>query len=306
SSTSSSTGNTGLLVLANDTADATVSVTGSTFTSDSADAFQVATGAVNTSASTGIESVTFSDNTATGNGDGAIISPSGSSQTTITIDGNTISSTISGNCIGIDLLNSASTATLSGTVSGNTVGVAATANSGCGNGVGISTEGIEAANGTFSGGGTETVAITSNKFFQYQNEAGIHFLDREGSPTMNMTITGNTIADPGSFGSWGILGEDGASGVPPPADSGTVCAAISGNTLTGSAAAGQGGADVELDQNFATTIDLPNLGTSTSVSAVESYLASNNTPSGGPAPSTFAIVSGSGGGFVSVTSCPAP
>ena len=58
---------------------------------------------------------------------------------------------------------------------------------------------------------TETLAITNNKLFQYSNDAGINYLDREGSPTMNLTITGNTIANPdNTFGAWGILGDAGA------------------------------------------------------------------------------------------------
>jgi hypothetical protein len=153
------------------------------------------------------------------------------------------------------------------------------------------------------GSGTETLAITGNKLFQYQNEAGIHFLDRQGNPTMNMTITGNTIADPGTFGSWGILGEAGALTT----DNGLVCAAISGNSITGSAKAGQGGADFELDQNAATTFDLAGYtGGTSATTAVVSFAQGNNTPSGGTAPSGLATVSGSGGGFVGVTSCPAP
>jgi len=70
---------------------------------------------------------------------------------------------------------------------------------------------------------------------------------------MNLTITGNTIADPGQFGSWGILGQAGAAS----GDAGLVCAAISGNSMTGSAQAGQGGADFEIDQEFGSTVKLP-------------------------------------------------
>jgi VCBS repeat-containing protein len=290
---SGSGANEGLHVDANDTANATVSVTGSTFGTNASDAFQFSTGAVTTTASSGTESVTFSNNTLNGNGDGPIISPSGNSKTTITIDSNTIQSTVSGNGIGIDKINGGSSGTLSGTIHGNTVGSAMVANSGSGNGIGISAE----------GSGTETLAITNNKLFQYQNEAGIHFLDRQGNPTMNLTITGNTIAHPGSFGSWGILGTAGALTT----DNGLVCAAISGNSITGSAKAGQGGADFELDQNAATTFDLAGYtGGASATAAVVSFVQGNNTPTGGTAPSGIATVSGSGGGFVGVTSCPAP
>jgi hypothetical protein len=59
------TGNDGIHIDANDTASATVSITGSTFTDNRGDAFQFSTGAVNTSNASGTESVTFSNNTVT-------------------------------------------------------------------------------------------------------------------------------------------------------------------------------------------------------------------------------------------------
>jgi hypothetical protein len=118
---------------------------------------------------------------------------------------------------------------------------------------------------------------------------------------MNLAITGNTIADPGSFGSWGLLGEAGAES----SDNGTVCAAISGNSIKGSAAAGQGGADFEFDQEFATTMKLPGYtGSAQNTNAVVSFLQSQNTGNG--TPSGIATASGAGGGFTGATSCPTP
>jgi hypothetical protein len=148
---------------------------------------------------------------------------------------------------------------------------------------------------------TETVSITSNALYQYDNDAGINLLDREGDSAMNLTITGNTIADPGTFGSWGLLGEAGAQ----PGDNGTVCADISGDSIKGSAQSAQGGADFELDQEFASTIELPGYaGTSQDTNAVVSFVQGNNTGDG--TPSGIATTSGSGGGFAGATSCPAP
>ncbi|HWF81784.1 MAG TPA: Ig-like domain-containing protein, partial [Streptosporangiaceae bacterium] len=290
SSNNATVGNDGLHIDANGSTNATVSVTGSTFTNNLGDHFQFSSG----SSSTGTNSVTFSNNTLTTTasgvlGGGVTISPFGNSSTTLTMNGNNIQGSV---FTGIAIDEHGTTGTLSGTVHGNTIGTAATANSGSkGNDIGIFAE----------GSGTETLAITGNNLFQYQNEAGISFLDREGSPTMNLTITGNTIADPGSFGSWGLLGESGAV----TGDAGTVCAAISGNSIKGSGIASQGGADFELDQEFATTIKLPGYaGGSQDTNAVVSFVQGNNTGNG--TPSGIATTSGSGGGFAGAASCPTP
>ncbi|HEY2577799.1 MAG TPA: cadherin-like domain-containing protein [Streptosporangiaceae bacterium] len=290
SSDNATSGNDGLHIDADGSTSATVSVTGSTFLNNFGDHFQFSTD----EASTGTNSVTFSSNslstTAAGvEGGGVVISPFGNSHTTLTANSNNIQHSVFS---GIAIDENGSTGTLSGTVNGNTIGTASSANSGSqGNDIGIFAEGSV----------TETLAITNNQLFQYDNDAGISFLDRQGNPAMNLTITGNTIADPGTFGSWGLLGDAGAE----TGDNGTVCAAISGNSMTGSAQPGQGGADFELDQFFNTTIKLPGYtGTSQNTSAVVSFVQGNNISGG--TPSGLAIASGSGGGFTGGTSCPAP
>jgi VCBS repeat-containing protein len=290
SSDNSTTGNDGLHIDADGSTSATVSVTGSTFTNNFGDHFQFSTD----SASTGTNSVTFSNNTLTTTasgveGGGVVISPFGNSHTTLTMDSNNIQGSV---FTGIAIDEDGSSGTLAGTVNGNTIGTAATSNSGSqGNDIGIFAEGAV----------TETLAITNNDLFQYDNEAGISWLDREGNPTMNLTITGNTVADPGSFGSWGILGEAGAE----TGDNGTACVAMSGNSIKGSAQAGQGGADFEFDQEFSSTIELPGYtGGSQNTNAVVSFLQGQNTGNG--TPSGIATISGSGGGFTNVASCPSP
>ncbi len=290
SSDSSTTGNDGLHIDADGSTNATVSVTGSTFTNNFGDHFQFSTDA----ASTGTDSVTFSSNTLTTTasgveGGGVVISPFGNSQTTFTVDSNNIQNSV---FTGIAIDEDGSTGTLSGTVHGNTIGTASSSNSGSeGNDIGIFAEGSV----------TETLAITGNNLFQYANEAGISFLDREGDPAMNLTITGNTIAHPGTFGSWGVLGEAGAE----TGDNGTVCAAMSGNSMTGSAQAGQGGADFEFDQEFNATIELPGYtGGAQNTNAVVSFIQGNNVSGG--TPTGIATASGSGGGFTGGSSCPAP
>jgi hypothetical protein len=118
---------------------------------------------------------------------------------------------------------------------------------------------------------------------------------------MNLTITGNTIADPGTFGSWGVLGDSGAE----TGDNGLVCADVSGNSMTGSAQPGQGGADFEFDQGFNTTFRVPGYtGTSQNTNAVVSFVQGNNVSGG--TPSGIATTSGSGGGFTGGSACPSP
>jgi VCBS repeat-containing protein len=290
SSDNATTGNDGLHIDADGSTNATVSITGSTFTNNFGDQFQFSTD----SASTGTNSVTFSNNTLTTTvagvlGGGVVISPFGNSHTSITVANNNIQNSV---FTGIAIDENGSTGTLTGTVSGNTIGTASVSNSGsAGNDIGLFAEGSV----------TETLAVTNNTLYQYDNEAGISFLDREGNPTMNLTITGNTIADPGTFGTWGLLGQAGAL----TGDNGTVCAAISGNSLQGSAQPGQGGADIELDQQFSSTIELPGYtGGAANTNAVQSFLSGNNAGNG--TPSVIAMVSGSGGGFTGPASCPAP
>jgi VCBS repeat-containing protein len=292
SSNNATTGNDGIHVDANGSTNATVSVTGSTFTNNFGDHFQFSAD----SASTGTNSVTFSNNTLNSTvtgvlGGGIVVSPAGGSKNTITIDSNNIQNNPSTSYNGIAVDNTSGAGNISGTIESNTIGNPSVANSGSGEGIGVFAEGSV----------TETLKITNNKLYQYQNPAGIHFLDRQGNPTMNLTVTGNTIADPGKFGSWGLLGEAGALTT----DNGNVCAAITGNSLTGSGQTSQGGADIELLQSDATTFKLPGYtGASSNTSAVQSFLQANNNSGG--TPTAIASVSGSGGGFIGGASCPTP
>jgi VCBS repeat-containing protein len=282
---SPSVGGGGLLIGADAPANATVSVTGSTFTDNDTDAFQFS----GNPAAPGTNSVTFSNSTVNSNGHGGVaITLQGDATNAIAVDGNNIQNA-DGDAIGIDQMGGLATPTvggiLTGTIDGNTIGAPTAAGSG---GSGVVVEGW---------GTAETLAITGNDIYQYSG-AGITFLN-EGSPVMNLAITGNTIGQ----GDWGIYGRDGV-----PVDGGeygdggvggTVCAVITGNSVAGS---GQGEAGIELDQNYAYTIDLPGYtGGADDVSAVESFLTGNNDGDG--TPTAIATVSGSGGGFAGVSSC---
>jgi hypothetical protein len=102
--------------------------------------------------------------------------------------------------------------------------------------------------------------------------------------TSSVTFTGNTINDGGAE----IL-----------AGTGTVCADMAGNTISGPGSAPAG---IDLRQNGASTIELPGYtGAPSDTGAVESYLAGGNSISGTPA--VIATASGSGGGFTGGSGC---
>jgi VCBS repeat-containing protein len=288
----------GLAVNANGSTSATVSVTASNFTNNADFDFQFETDFGDNTAASGTNSVTFSGNTVNGGG-GALIESTGTAATTLTADNNNIqNSNFAGISVGAGFA-ATDTGTLSGTISGNTVGTPSVANSGGGDGISVGAQSKT----------TLTLAITNNDLHQFYNLAGINYETEEGSPTMNLTITGNTIADPGEFGSWGILGDAGALTT----DGGTVCAAISSNTLTGSGESSSAGvSDFELDQFGATTYELPGYtGGAFDTGAVVSFVQGNNTPGGGSAPTGIATTDQADGGhgFVNTpggSSCPAP
>ncbi|MDA8359828.1 MAG: hypothetical protein M0Z95_26815 [Actinomycetota bacterium] len=83
-----------------------------------------------------------------------------------------------------------------------------------------------------------------------------------------------------------------------------MCADITGNSIAGSAQAGQGGADFELDQTGGTAFELPGYtGTSTNTTAVTSFVQAANAGNGTP---TGIATVGGGGGFIGGGGCAAP
>jgi hypothetical protein len=203
---------------------------------------------------------------------------------------------------GITVDENGTTGTLSGTINGNTIGTAVTCTPNaltCGN---TGSQGDD-INLNAEGSADETLAITNNNLYQYSNASGIAMSTSSGSPTVNLTITGNTIADPGAFGTWGIDGTlGGLSG-----DAGTTCVAISGNTLTGSAPAVQGGAGFEIDQSFGAAVDVAGMAAgSQTTSAVVNFIASKNTDTDSNNGIATESSTTGNGGFFGATSCPTP
>ena len=302
----------GVEVLANGPTNATVSVTGSTFKNNEGYQFDLQPSTNDTTGS-GTDSVTFNTNTLSnstgaGNGGGVLIWGSGTSTTALNVESNNIQGAARD---AIAVVGDTS-AGISGTVNGNTVGTPSVSCSG-------SVQGSDIA-ATTRGASGATLAITNNNLYQYDNPAGISTINDEGSGTMNLTITGNTIADPvsgtvtcptqaGPVGAlWGLwLTSGGQTG-----DTNVTCANITGNSMTGSAPSDADGGidDFEFDETGNGIFKLPGYtGGSNDSNAVVSFIQGQNTPSGGSAPSgdTFIQGTGSGGGvFFGATSCPTP
>jgi hypothetical protein len=224
--------------------------------------------------------------------------------TTLTVNSNTVTGAQQN---GIKLYDNGQTGGYHGTVNGNTIGTPSTVCSGSAQSNDID---IEAKGAT-----TQTLAITNNNLYQYNNWAGINAEGSAGSPTQNLTITGNLIADPVPASStcstqggslWGLTLDSGAV----TGDAGIVCANISGNSLAGSSpSAADGGIDdFELDEYANGIFKFPNYGGgSTDSNAIVSYLQGRNTGNGTPSGDTFIVGSGQGGGyFFNTASCPTP
>ncbi|MEG3181828.1 cadherin-like domain-containing protein [Sphingomonas sp. LT1P40] len=187
-------GDDGLLIEANGTSTIIASVTGSTFSNNEGDHFQFATdGGASTS------HITFSGNTLSnapaGNpellGGGITISPSGDSDVTFAITGNTITGNNQGGAIDVTTLGSTANMLAQGTISGNNVGNAAQDNSGSAQASGISAEN--------NGNGTLTVLIANNNITEVNGAFSIEIFARAGTGsggTLNATVTGNTITNP--------------------------------------------------------------------------------------------------------------
>jgi hypothetical protein len=290
------TGDDGILLLIDGAGNITASITQSAFTDNKGDHFQAAT----TASATGTINVTFSNNTLLTTaandpnviGGGITISPSGAADINFTISNNNIQQAFD-DAINLNL-GTASTAagSMVGTISNNTIGTAADVDSG--------SESSNTITVTSNGAGTTTVAVTNNVIRQYGNGYGILLDNKEGNSTLNATVTGNNVDNPGTFAINGIHVNAGAT-AGPPIDSGVTCAAITGNTVIN---AGLATADIRLRQRFNTTIRLPGYaGAASDSTAVNAFVSGNN---GGAEVTSINNVGGGGFGFLGGAACPIP
>ena len=289
SNTSALTGNDGIQVRSLGGTATTVSVENSTFADNHANHFAFMTDFT----SSGTNAVTFSDNTLTSSidslGAGIILNTDGSSDTTFMLAHNNIQGAV-WSAIWVEQGHSSTAgATTTGRISENTIGNPAVANSG--------SSSLSAVSTTAHGSGTMTVTIDGNLLHEY-GLAGIDIASSSGSPALNATVTGNTVSDPGTTAAHGLLLRAGGL----TGDGGTVCASISGNTLTGSAP--EGSTDFRLRQRFNTTVRLPGYsGGSRDTTAVVAFAQQNN-PGAETGSATAEPVTG--GGFIGGAACPTP
>ncbi|MEA2372992.1 MAG: hypothetical protein QOH12_3386 [Solirubrobacteraceae bacterium] len=213
---------------------------------------------------------------ATGGGGLTLANGGTSGPTTIAITGaNTFRDAV-GNALTI--VKSTGPSTQTGTFSGNTIGVAGNTTLGSSGGDGLKLQTV--------GQGTLTWNVASNQIYGFAN-FGVDVLAGGGataqSGTVNVTVTGNTIANPAAIGGFptnGLQFNIGTVSTPAPGDTYNACLQIGGpgalaNTVN---ATGTNGApDIRPRQRQGTTIRLPGYGGSaTDDAAVDAFVAGNN------------------------------
>ena len=304
-------GNDGVLLTSSGTATFNVTVQNSTFTSARGDLLQYIHGGSGTGDLV-LTGNAFSNNypgIATGGGGLSLSNEGTSGATTMAINGNTFRDAVGH---GVLIVKGTGSSTQTGTFSGNTIGVTGLANSGSAEGSGLKLQTV--------GQGTLTWAVTNNTIFGYNNH-GIEVLAGGGatlqSGTLNTTITGNTIAQPGNTVGTQALSKNGIHlniGTVP-GDTYQACAAIGGagglansiatSGLDGVPLTGAGDNDFRLRQRQSTTIRLPGYGgANNNDAAVLAFVAGNNGGNGVPVGLASNTVP-TGGGFTGTgTGCP--
>jgi hypothetical protein len=297
---STTDGNDGIGIEGQGAAVVKVTVQNSTFTSARGDLFQM------NHIGTGTADLIFSGNALSNNhpaiatGGGGVTLGNGSSSTfSMSLTSNTFRDAV-GHAILI--VKDIGTGTQLVTFNNNTVGVSGVANSGSKEGSDLK---IQQA-----GDGTQTVLVSGNIFYQYNNDAVLlqtgAGIAKGGS--FNATVTGNTISNAGNNAAIAVPVQGiSLNGGVTPGDSFAICAQIGGaSTLKNdldSAIGPYGGGDYRLRQRQNTTVRLPGYaGGAADTAAVVVFVNGNNIVSG----SGTATVSGTGGGFVGGAACPVP
>jgi hypothetical protein len=160
------------------------------------------------------------------------------------------------------------------TVDGAKIGVAGTANSGS-----LEGDGIKFQHAGGGAGADATLTLTNTQIRQYNN-FGVDLQAGAGiasAGTINATVTGNTVANPGTNASIGgpFQGIGLNNGVTP-GDTFATCAHIASNTAPGSGR--NGGSDIRVRQRQSTTVRLPGyVGGATDTGAVNTFLSGQNS-----------------------------
>ncbi len=300
---SAADGNDGVLLVSSGSATFKVSVLSSTFTGARGDVLQFNHGGSG-AGDLVLTNSHFSNNhsgIATGGGGLTLSNEGTSGATTMNITGNTFRDAVGP---GVLIVKATGASVQTGTFSNNTIGVSGAANSGSAEGSALKLQTV--------GQGTLGWTVTNNQIYGYNNN-GIEVLAGGSasaqSGTVNMTITGNTIAEPGNTA--------GTLGIPKngihlnigtvPGDTYSACAAIGGagalqnNVFNGGADASPpvgGGQDIRIRQRQNTTVRLPNYaGAANADTAAQNFLVANNSSGGVPTAITSNTSGSGGGGF---------
>jgi hypothetical protein len=291
--TGAAPGNDGISINMLNSANVSLSVSGSNFVNDFANGVQVT---VNNSAGGGSISVTNS--TFNNNNTDVNIAHQGAGKTlTYTITNNSMRQVTAGNgnAINIDLATGSTASTLlQGRITGNLVGTNTISGSVQGNGMGFSA----------GGAGTLTTLLDSNTVKKVAGNDAINVTPAQFTGTFNLTLTNNTFAVDGTsvnsaYGIDIIAGND-------PSDNMTMCVNVSSNTATGNA--GTVGSGFQLGAALGTaTLNLQGYGgpadtNNNNNTAVASFLDSTNTVSPLPA----SVFTGTGAETIKAAPSPCP
>jgi uncharacterized repeat protein (TIGR01451 family) len=220
------------------------------------------------------------------------ITVQGIGDTNYNISNNTMSGSI-GTAVNVVMLTGDSK-TFSGTIANNSIGTTGVLNSGSAQGSDIVVE--------LNGDGIHNSTVSGNTLRQYGNGAALLLQKRNSSSAasaLNVTVTGNTITQPGSFASNGVLLNSGTVA----GNAGTSCTDIGGagalaNNFTGSGAGGSD--DFRVRQRFSTTVRLPGYaGANTDTTAVVNFIKGRNSAGASGSATTQAP----GGGFIGGAPC---
>jgi hypothetical protein len=316
--TSSSLGNDGILLDATGSGSQTLNVFGNgsdvMFSNNRGDHVQVSTDNSNTVT----QNVTITNTrmsstlgSSTISGGGVSITPGGAATVDASISNNNIQNA-KVHAIAVDTVGGSdaqpTTATVDATIDSNTIGTEATARSGSFSGNAV----VLIANG----GTTVDALVSRNAIRQYTNTHGIQIQQGSGATaTMNATLRGNLVANPSDAlgGAGGVNVVAGVTATPadgPGPDAGVMCLDLGGSLPNDVGGAGNetgspDTSDVRVQQAFGTKIEFPQLGPTTTDSAVATYLANRNTV--GTGPTVSATSSPANSGFLNRNSaCPQP
>jgi hypothetical protein len=277
----------------------TVNIQNATFANDRRDHVRMTTDAT----STVVQHLTVNNATMTSSagsvGSGIKLNPGGNATADATLTSNTIQGS-AGPAIVVDSPGTAAApqpVSIAATISQNTIGTPGTADSGSRTGDGIAVNS--------SGGAGVRALVTNNVISQYASAAGVNLAMSNGNGTLDATVRGNTISNPGATASNGVLLRSGSQGgtenTSTCLDLGHPTDGALKNALTGAGIGGTGNTDIRVRQLASTTVKLPGYAGGTPVAtAVGAYLRNRNDP---VSPPTVSVV---GTGYVPAASCVLP